>query len=204
MAYFRCIGGNGGGGGSTGIPQILDFEKDASGNAKTSSTTKTFSLNAGDTLIIAVMHRDTITIPTGFSQIAENSYNIHQIMTVIAYTATTAESKSVTITQASSARMAVYSWQMKNVSLSAATSLYKSGEAKSSVTLDNTYRPTLMVFSNVYTGTWSGSGIGQQLVFDTNNYTGYALNFGTGYSSTFSFTAGGNEWSTLGVYLTDQ
>ena len=185
-------------------PQILDFEQDTAGGTKTSYTTKTFSLNAGDTLIIAVMHRSTITIPTGFSQVAENYYSTAQIMTVIAYTATAAESKSVTITQASSVRMSVYSWQMKNVSLSAATSLYNSGATKSSLTLDNTYRPTLMVFQNVYSGSWSGSGIAQQLIMASQNFTGYALNFGTGYSSTFSFTAGGNEWSTLGVYLTDQ
>lgn len=203
MAYFRCIGGNGGG--AVAFPQILDFEQDITGNTRTSYTTKTYSLNAGDTLVIAVMHRADLTTPQGFSVVAVRGYSNAQRITILKYTAATAESKSVTVTQASSVRLSIYVWQMKNVSLSEATALFKSGASKTIVTLDNTFRPTLMVFSNVYSGAW-GSANGAQIIFSpsSSNFTAYALNIGTAYAQTLSFTAGGNEWCTVGVYLTDE
>lgn len=192
---------------SNKCPQILNFEKDISGDTRTSYTTKSYSLNEGDTLIIAVMHRSTLTIPTGFTQIASHGYTDAQKITVMAYIATVNETKSVTVTQASSVRLSIYVWQMKNVVLSEATNQYKSGATTTSVYLDNTYRPTILLFSNVYSGNWSTSN-SNELVFDNNGtsykFTAYALNFGTAYSQQFQFSAAGNEWCTLGIYLTEE
>lgn len=209
LKLYSYMKGKGGGPSpvSNKYPQILDFEKDISGDTRTSYTTKSYSLSAGDTLIIAVMHRSTLTIPTGFTQIASRGYTDAQKITVMAYIATTDEVKSVTVNQASSVRMSVYVWQMKNVVLSEATDQYKSGATTTTVSLDNTYRPTILLFSNVYSGNW-GTSNGTEIVFDGNGtnykFTAYALNFGTAYSQQLQFSAAGNEWCTLGIYLTEE
>lgn len=202
MAWYRCIGSNGGGGGTA--LKAISYQYDNSGSAKTTYTTSAFSLASGDTILVAVMHRSTLTIPLGFSVIKQISNGAEgQQLTVMTYTAATAETKTVTLTQASSARMASFWIHLRGASVSDAGIDY-TGTNTSAFTMSTPTRPYIVFLSNVYTGQWNVSNA-TDIVFykdTTNKWLAMMLNFGSAVSQSYTLTPAGANYATIGVYLT--
>ena len=194
-----------GGGGSKEKPlKILDYQEVISGNG-TSWTSKSFSLKAGDTLIFAIMHRDAITVaPQGFTLITSNQSMSWQRISIYAYTATDTETKTASFTLSNARRYDCYLWKMENASVSENANLKKGQSSKTNFSFTNEYRPMLIMFGCYNSGAWSlPSALKGQLVFPAAEYTTYAIDFNTAYSSTLTFTPPSDQWSTAGIYLTE-
>jgi len=202
-SYLKGKGGGGGGGGEKPL-KILDYQEVRSGNG-TSWTSKSFSLKAGDTLIFAIMHRDEITTaPQGFTLITSNQSMSWQRISIYAYTATDTETKTASFTLSNARRYDCYLWKMENVSVSENASLKKGQKYSGSFSFTNEYRPMLILFGCYNGNNWSlSSELKGQLIFPVMEFTTYAINFNTAYSSTLTFTAPSDQWSTAGIYLTE-
>lgn len=204
--YSYLKGKGGGGGGGAKMPQIIDFQEDIDGNDQ-SWTSKNFSLSAGDTLIVAVMHRTDISYSQDLSLVITNTNMSSQRITILSYTATAAETKSVNIVPAQRMRMDYYVWHMRNVSVSGNSNLSKGQKYSGTATFTNEYRPILIMFG-CYTpgaGHWTqpNNQEGQLIFMPDRQYSTYAIDFNTAYSSSISFTSSGDQWSTVGIYLTE-
>ena len=204
LMLYSYLKGKGGGGGGEKPLKILDYQEVISGNG-ISWTSKSFSLKAGDTLIFAIMHRDAITTaPQGFTLITSNSSMSWQQISIYAYTATDTETKTASFTLSNARRYDCYLWKMENVSVSENTSLKKGQKYKATFSFTNEYRPMLIMFGCYNSGIWSlPSELKGQLIFPNAEYTTYAIDFNTTYSSTLSFTPPSDQWSTAGIYLTE-
>ena len=209
LKLYSYLKGKGGGGGeSVKSPQVVDYLADETGDPRSSYTSRSFSLEEGDTLVIAFMHRASITMTSEYTLVGSRNYNNAQFVSIYKYVASGSETKTVSVTQSSSVRMSVYIWQMKNVMLSEEPDLNYSGAyGDTTVTIANKYRPTLMILSNIYSGTWGfGSDTKDYMVCHSpsTKFTAWLFNMVICTSSTFSVTSGGDQWFTIGIYLTEE
>lgn len=192
------------GGGDGATLQVVAAEYDDTGSSKSSYTSGSFTLAAGDTLIVGIMHRATLTVPTGFTLLKTASYG-GQSISIIYKTATAAETSTYTIRQASSSRMSSFWMQIKGATISDAGIDY-SGAGSSSFTATTPLRPYLLFMGSVYYTTGVAWGISPSDDIIAHNPTGkwlsVIINFGTSYHTNYTLKPPASDYCTVGAFLT--
>lgn len=202
MAWYRCNNGNGGSPNAK-LPQVIKVVNDDSGDNKTAYTTGSFSVKKGDVILCCVMHRSTLTPPNGFT-VLKTAYE-GQSITVIYKVITADADETYTITQASSVRMSSYWVQLRGAVISDANMDYR-GSGSSSFSISSQNRPYYLFMSNVYTGgAWSVSPTEEFLVYSpAGKWLHTLINYGTAWHSAYTLSPPGNQYVTIGVFITEE
>ena len=207
-ADFFAGGGDGG-----ECPQVIAVESDPSGSAKTTYTSGSFTMAAGDVLLVGIMHRSALTVPDGFTLIRTlEIVGAGQSLSMIYHTATSPETISATIRQASSVRMSSYWTQIRGATISD-TNIYFQRQGSGSVILDIPKRPYIyFLTNNYYSGSWQVKGVEGSTVSNITDIVLYSqsatwlsvvLNFGTAYHTQYQFTTPANDFAIAGVFITN-
>ena len=163
MAWIR---GSTIGGGSQSSIKMVDYYVTNDNNAASSKTTKTFTVQAGDTIFLAVMHRaSSVTVPSGFSLVRESdnplgmAENIGQTLSIYAKTISTNGTESYTVLNGdASKRIQLLSIQLRGVvnisSWSGGDHVYDSA-GSDTYTIIPPNKPSIIFCHNAYSG---GSG----------------------------------------------
>ena len=190
------------GGGDGTTLQVIAVEHDDTGGTKTSYTSGSFTLAPGDTLVVGIMHRSALTVPSGFTLVKTASYG-GQSLSVIYKTATAAETSTYTIQQASSSRMSSFWMQIHGAIISDAEIDY-SASGSSAFTATTPRRPYLLFLSNVYVSdSWTATPNEDIILYSPGGkWLSVITNFGTSFHTSYSLRPPANDYCTLGVFLT--
>lgn len=190
------------GGGDGAQLQVIAVQHDDSGSSKASYTSGSFTLEAGDVLVVGIMHRKALTVPAGFTLVKTASYG-GQSLSVIYKVATAAETSTYTIQQASSDRMSSFWMQLKGATISDAGIDY-SASGSAAFTATTPLRPYLLFLSNVYySGSWTATPSEDIILYSPGGkWMSVITNFGTSFHTSYSLRPPANDYCTLGVFLT--
>ena len=202
----------GGGGDSGECPRVIAVESDSSGSTKTTYTSGTFNLAAGDVLLVGIMHRSALTVPAGFTLIKTTTITgAGQYLSTIYHVATTSESLSATIRQASTVRMSSYWTQLRGVTIGDAHIDYAS-LGSSSFTINTPLRPYILFCTNNYiSGVWKVEPVDGTTVANMNDIVLYSpsgrwlsvvLNFGTSFHTKYQLTPPESDYAVMGILVT--
>lgn len=192
------------GGGDGTTLQVIAVEHDDTGGTKASYTSGSFTLSAGDSLVVGIMHRSALVVPDGFTLVKTASYG-GQSISIIYKTATAQETSTYTIRQASSGRMSSFWMQIKGATISDAGIDY-SGAGSSSFTATTPLRPYLLFMGNVYYAAGAAWDISPSDDIIAHNPTGKwmsaIINFGTSYHTSYTLRPPASDYCTVGAFLT--